>query len=80
MRASKDARTGLERAREWPQQAEDEHASSGLPIGGGAKLGDNDIGPYGAGCRNITANLRQVNWPTKFCPNLPEKYDGTIDP
>ena len=26
------------------------------------------------------ADLRRVNWPTKFRPDLPEKYDGTIDP
>ena len=24
-------------------------------------------------------NLRWVNWPTKFRPDLPEKYNGTID-
>jgi hypothetical protein len=24
--------------------------------------------------------LRRVDWPTKFRPDLPEKYGGTIDP
>jgi hypothetical protein len=38
------------------------------------------IGPYRAGCWAFMANLRRVNWPTKFRPNLPENYDGTIDP
>ena len=41
---------------------------------------DDDTGPDGAGCQAFTANLRRVNWPTKFRPNLPEKYDGTINP
>ena len=40
---------------------------------------DDDIGPYGAGCQAFTADLRWVDWPTKFRPDLPEKYDGTID-
>ena len=22
----------------------------------------------------------KINWSTKFCPDIPEKYDGTIDP
>ena len=41
---------------------------------------DNDIGPYKASYRAFMANLRRVNWPTKFRPDLPGKYDGTIDP
>ena len=44
-----------------------------------ATTSDDDTGPYGDGCRPFTANLRRVNWPTKFQPDLPEKYDGTID-
>jgi hypothetical protein len=24
--------------------------------------------------------LRRVEWPTKFRPDIPEKYDGTINP
>ena len=60
-------------------QANDEHAPSGLPMGNGT-TSDDDIGPYGAGNRAFTANLRRINWPTKFRPDLPEKYGGTIDP
>jgi hypothetical protein len=78
VRASEDAHTALERAREKRRQAIDEQASSGLPTGDGTASDDN-IGPYGAGCRAFTANLRRVNWPTKFRPDLPEKYDGIID-
>ena len=32
-----------------------------------------------AGCRSLTTDLRRVDWPMKFRPDLPEKYDGTID-
>ncbi|XP_072148017.1 uncharacterized protein [Setaria viridis] len=41
--------------------------------------GDDDAGPYGVGCHAFTADLRLVDWPTKFWPKIPEKYDGTID-
>jgi hypothetical protein len=42
--------------------------------------GDNDIGPYEAGCWAFTADLRRVDWLTKVRPDILEKYDGTIDP
>ena len=79
VRASKDSRTTLERGWERRHQANDEHVPSGLTMGNGT-TSDDDIGPYGAGSRAFTANLRRINWSTKFRPNLPEKYDGTIDP
>ncbi|RLN28467.1 hypothetical protein C2845_PM05G22060 [Panicum miliaceum] len=53
IRASEDARTTLERARECRREAREEHASSGSPVRGTRVQGrsvDNDIGPYGAGC------------------------------
>ena len=65
--------------RERRRLAVDEQASSGLPTGN-ATTSDDDIGPYEASYRAFTASLRRVNWPTKFRPDLPEKYDGTIDP
>jgi hypothetical protein len=34
----------------------------------------------GVGCAALTDHLRAATWPTKFCPHLPEKYDGTINP
>jgi hypothetical protein len=58
MRASEDARTSLKRAQERRRQAEEEHASSNLPVGGVAESGDNDIGPYRDGCRAFAMNLR----------------------
>ena len=79
VRASEDARTALEKAQERWRQATDEHASSGVPPGNGT-TSDGDIGPYEGGYRAFTTNLRRVNWPTKFRPDLPKKYDGTIDP
>jgi hypothetical protein len=48
-----------------------------VPVSAAAPTID-DIGPYGAGCRAFTADLR--HWPTKFWPDLSEKYGGTIDP
>ena len=78
MRASEDARAALERARKKRRQATHEHASSGLPAGNDTTSDDN-IGSYGAGCRSFMANLQWVNWSTKFRPDLPEKYEGTID-
>ena len=47
---------------------------------GNSTTSDDDTGPYWAGCRAFTANLGRVNWPTKFRPDLPGKYDDTIDP
>jgi len=79
VRASEDASTALERARERRHKATNEHTSSGVPTGNDT-TSDNDIGPYGAGCWAFMADLRRVDWPTKFRPDLPKKYDGTIDP
>ena len=33
-----------------------------------------------AGCRAFTPELRSVAWPGKFKPDLPPRYDGTLDP
>ena len=79
MRDREDARTALERARERRRQAKDEQAFSGLPTGN-STISDDSISPYGAGCQAFTADLRWLDWPNKFQPDLPEKYDGTIDP
>ena len=34
----------------------------------------------GVGCAALADHLRAVAWPSKFCPHLPEKYDGTTNP
>ena len=33
-----------------------------------------------ASCRTFTAELRNVKWPGKFKPDLPPRYNGTVDP
>ena len=33
-----------------------------------------------AGCRAFTFELRSVAWSGKFKPDLPARYDGTVDP
>lgn len=33
-----------------------------------------------AGCHAFTLELRSVAWSGKFKPNLPPRYDGTLDP
>ena len=33
-----------------------------------------------SGFRAFTAELRSVAWPGKFKPDLPPRYDGTVDP
>ena len=32
------------------------------------------------GCRAFTTKQRSVAWPGKFMPDLPPRYDGTVDP
>ena len=61
-------------------RASNNEAFSGAPGSGNATLQDDNIGSYGAECPTFTMDLRQVDWPNKFWPDLPEKYDGTIDP
>jgi hypothetical protein len=34
----------------------------------------------GVGCAALADHLRAASWPPKFCPHLPEKYDGTSNP
>ena len=33
-----------------------------------------------AGLRAFTPALRQVQWPPKFRPEMPPRYDGAVDP
>jgi hypothetical protein len=79
LRVHEDARTIQERIREWRHLADDEQESSGVPVSA-ATPSDDDIGPYGAGCRAFTVDLWRGDWPMKFRPDLLEKYDDTIDP
>jgi len=79
-RAIEDARTILECAHERHRLDWEGHASSCPPCGRGAgAIGNNDIEPYGAECRAFTADMRRVDWPTNFQPDIPEKYFNNIN-
>jgi hypothetical protein len=83
-RAGVDARISLERARERrqnvegcnldynfvavaPQTPTDARIQASVPLAG-------------VGCAALADHLRAATWPSKFCPHLPEKYDGTSNP
>jgi hypothetical protein len=80
-RAGEDARVSLERARERrhniegrnldldftavaPQTPRCARIQAGVPLAG-------------VGCAALADHLCATNWPSKFQPHLPEKYDGT---
>ena len=88
-RAVEDARVTLERQWETRHEAEAEDQTSSLPVhdrrGSPAHWRSPPKGTaratgYGTGCRAFTSELRWIKWPTKFWPELPEKYDGSMDP
>jgi hypothetical protein len=83
-RAGEDARVSLERACECRQNIEGRNldydfavvapqTTTGARIQAGVRLA-------GVGCATLTDHLRATAWPSKFRPNLPEKYDGTSNP
>jgi hypothetical protein len=83
-RAGEDARVSLERARERRQNVEGRNldydftavapqTSTGTRIQAGVPLA-------GVGCTALADHLRAATWPSKFWPNLPQKYDGTTNP
>jgi hypothetical protein len=83
-RAGEDVRVSLERARELrqnikgrnldqdftvvaPQTPMDTWSQAGVPL-------------VGVGCDALADHLHVASWPSKFRPNLPEKYGGTSNP
>jgi hypothetical protein len=50
-------------------------AQIGVPKGQDSE----DAGPLGAGCQAFTAELKRVDWPTKFRADIQEKYDGSVN-
>jgi hypothetical protein len=79
-----DARISLERARERRQNIEgrnlDRDFTAEAPqtlMGARSQTG---VPLAGVGCAALADHLRTVSWPPKFCPHLPEKYDGTSNP
>jgi hypothetical protein len=80
-RAGEDARVSLERARERWQNVEgrnlDYDFAAVAPIGTRIQTG---VPLADVGCAALADHLRAATWPSKFCPHLPEKYDGTTNP
>jgi hypothetical protein len=50
-----------------------------VPPGSGDARFQAGIPLTGVGCAALADHLRAVTWPAKFCPLLPEKYDGTTN-
>jgi hypothetical protein len=79
-----DARVSLERARERRQNIEgrnlDRDFAADAPqtlVGVRSQTG---VPLTGVGCAALADHLRTASWPPKFRPQLPEKYDGTMNP
>jgi hypothetical protein len=77
-RKKEDARITIERRRKTRRQS-DMH--NGADIGKPAPSAGGYL-PYEVGCPAFTHELRQVQWPSSrtFKPDLPEKYDGKLNP
>jgi hypothetical protein len=83
-RVGEDARVSLERARERRQNVEGRNldydfvaVAPQTPTGARIQTG---VPLAGVGCVALADHLRAVTWPSKFRPQLPEKYDGTTNP
>jgi hypothetical protein len=83
-RAGEDARVSLERAREHRQNIEGRNldydfvaVAPQTPTGARILMG---VPLAGVGCTTLVDHLRAATWPSKFCPHLPEKYDGMSNP
>jgi hypothetical protein len=78
-RASEDTRVSLERAREHRLNFEGRNLNQDFatvtpqtPKGAQIQAG---VPLAGVGCAALADHLRAVTWPSKFRPQLPEKYD-----
>jgi hypothetical protein len=83
-RAGEDARVSLEGARERRQNVGGRNldydfaaVAPQTPTGARIQAG---VPLAGVGCAALVDHLRATNWPFKFRPHLPEKYDGTSNP
>jgi hypothetical protein len=80
-RAGEDARVSLERARERRQNVEGRNldydfvaVAPQTPTGARIQAG---VPLAGVGCAALADHLHAATWPSKFRPDLPEKYDST---
>jgi hypothetical protein len=83
-RAGEDARVSLERACEHRQNVEGRNldydfaaVAPQTPTGARIQAG---VPLAGVGYAALADHLRAATWPSKFWPDLPEKYDGTTNP
>ena len=83
-RAGEDARVSMERAHEHCLNTEGRNLDADLDVAAPKFPGNirTQVGTpvAGVGCAALADHLRAVAWPSKFCPHLPEKYDGTTNP
>jgi hypothetical protein len=82
-RAGEDARMSLERAHECRQNVEGRNLDYDFaavapqnPTGARIQTG---VPLVGVGCAMLANHLYAATWPSKFRPQLPEKYDGTTN-
>jgi hypothetical protein len=82
--AGEEARVSLERARERCQNIGGRNLDQDFavvapqtPMGTRSQMG---VPLAGMGCAALADHLRAASWPPKFCPHLPEKYDGMSNP
>ena len=83
-RAGEDAHVSMERAHERRLNTEGCNLDADLDAAATKTPGNvrTQAGTpvAGVGCASLADHLRAVAWPSKFCPHLPEKYDGTTNP
>ena len=82
-RAGEDARISVERARERRLNIESRNLNAYFDAAA-PRLPGNPRAPAaapiaGVGCAALADHLRAVAWPSKFRPQLSEKYDGTTN-
>jgi hypothetical protein len=88
-RGGEGSRTTIEHNRERRRDIEghnlerdfDLHASAGARQATHAPLPPGSLRVSGGGgCMALVPQLHMVVWPPKFNPQLPKKYDGTVNP
>ena len=78
-----DARTNIERQRGRRDQEQSCDSEDFLDFLANPPLPTRraeEADSFTGGCKALSHHLRAVRWPTKFRPDLPEKYDGSTPP
>ena len=82
--AAEDTRVSIERAHNRRLNAEGRNLGANLEAAAPSAPGDARARTgtlvAGVGCAALAEHLRAVTWPSKFRPQLPEKFDGTTNP